>query len=416
MTEPTSPSKPTPRKILLVALAVVTAWSPPAAASPARAQVQDRWTQVCPGIRHLHRTTDEPVSIHVAEVNLLAPGISIEVTPWEQRWLRPSQFGRASGAVVAINGGFWSVFDAKAEGLVMHGGRRWPGARDDEFYGFFAIDRRGRAMIRPADEVWHGRVSRLREAISGLQRILHRGRVTREAYCADGCRFRQPRTAVGVDASGAKVWLVVVDGRRAHSRGLGLPALGRLFRDLGATEAINLDGGGSAAMYLATARGLVNQPAERREREVLNHIAVFWRPTRAELATYQAARSRAHHKDASAPHRPRAEAPPVSHAGPQAAHRPGTSRRHLASSAPLGVLAAPPRPNPSAVPGGLARWVHKRWREILSPRNLAMGLPVLLALVLIGIIGWRRRRARRESPSIRFKAPRPPSTRPETTR
>jgi len=228
MNKPTPPQRPKRRKALCVS--VGTLMLTLAAPLPTQARTKDTWTQICPGIRHLHRSTDEPVSIHVAEVDLRAPGVSIEVTPWEQRWLRTSRFGRASGAVVAINGGFWSVFDARAEGLVMHGGRRWPGARDDEFYGFFAIDRRGRALIRPAEEVWRGRVSRLREAISGLQRILHRGRVTREAYCNDGCRFRQPRTGVGVDAAGAMVWLVVVDGRRSHSRGLGLPAMARLFR------------------------------------------------------------------------------------------------------------------------------------------------------------------------------------------
>ncbi len=362
---------------LLSLLGALGLLAPPVArAAPDRPRptppaARDHWTRICPGIRHLHHVTDAPVSAHVVQVDLRAPGVSIEVTPWEQRWLKTSQFGRAAGAVVAINGGFWSVFDAKAEGLVVHGGRRWPHVQDDEFYGFFAITRKGRALISPAAKVWsRKRVRRLREAISGLQRILHEGRVTREAYCSDGCRYRQPRTAVGTNADGSRVWLAVVDGRQAHSRGLSLADTARLLHRLGATEAINLDGGGSAAMYLASKMGLVNQPADRREREVLNHVGVFWRPTRAQLAAYRRAQARAR--------APRAMA-----------------MRHLsAPTAPprAGALAEPPTPTHAGVPSGFERFVQLHWREILSPRNLLVAVPVLLGLTLLGVWALRRRR------------------------
>ncbi|MCA8974336.1 MAG: phosphodiester glycosidase family protein, partial [Planctomycetes bacterium] len=59
----------------------------------------------------------------------------------------------------------------------------------------------------------------------------------------------QPRSAIGITAAGHLV-LVVVQGRAVASRGATLPDLARLLQDLGAVAALNLDGGGSAALAI----------------------------------------------------------------------------------------------------------------------------------------------------------------------
>jgi hypothetical protein len=62
---------------------------------------------------------------------------------------------------------------------------------------------------------------------------------------------KNPRTGVGVDATGA-VMLVVVDGRQSGwSVGLYPRDFADLFLRLGAVSAMNLDGGGSAEMWVA---------------------------------------------------------------------------------------------------------------------------------------------------------------------
>jgi hypothetical protein len=62
---------------------------------------------------------------------------------------------------------------------------------------------------------------------------------------------RNPRTGVGVDGTGA-VMLVVVDGRQSGwSMGLYPQDFADLFLRLGAVNAMNLDGGGSAEMWVA---------------------------------------------------------------------------------------------------------------------------------------------------------------------
>lgn len=85
---------------------------------------------------------------------------------------------------------------------------------------------------------------------------------------------RHPRTAVGVDETRRHMWIVVVDGRQpGYSDGMTLPELASLLRALGATHAVNLDGGGSTVMILKGTR--VSRPSDQEgERPVVNALAV----------------------------------------------------------------------------------------------------------------------------------------------
>lgn len=66
-----------------------------------------------------------------------------------------------------------------------------------------------------------------------------------------------PRTGVGIISENHYVF-VVVDGRSEDSKGLTLGEFAQVFEDLGATEAYNLDGGGSSTMYFMG--DVVNNP------------------------------------------------------------------------------------------------------------------------------------------------------------
>jgi hypothetical protein len=60
---------------------------------------------------------------------------------------------------------------------------------------------------------------------------------------------RHPRTAVGVDSARRKVWLIVADGRQEGvSEGATLDELKQTLKELGAVDALNLDGGGSSVL------------------------------------------------------------------------------------------------------------------------------------------------------------------------
>jgi exopolysaccharide biosynthesis protein len=85
-----------------------------------------------------------------------------------------------------------------------------------------------------------------------------------------------PRTAIA-KLEGGKLLLVTVDGRQpGESIGMSLTTLAELLLELGAVEAMNLDGGGSTTMVLHNK--LVNKPSdEAGERPVSDAILVFSR-------------------------------------------------------------------------------------------------------------------------------------------
>ncbi|WP_458125900.1 phosphodiester glycosidase family protein [Paenibacillus sp. Z3-2] len=78
-----------------------------------------------------------------------------------------------------------------------------------------------------------------------------------------------PRTAIGMIAPNHYVF-VVVDGRQDDSRGMTLAELADVMKGLGATEAYNLDGGGSSTMYFMGR--VVNNPLGRNQERGVSDI------------------------------------------------------------------------------------------------------------------------------------------------
>lgn len=97
----------------------------------------------------------------------------------------------------------------------------------------------------------------------------------------DFSRRRHPRTAAGKMADGSVI-LLVVDGRAEQSAGMSLTELQQTMRWLGCVSALNLDGGGSSAMYIKGERfnGVVSYPSDNKkfdhagERAVANTLLI----------------------------------------------------------------------------------------------------------------------------------------------
>lgn len=113
--------------------------------------------------------------------------------------------------------------------------------------------------------------------LAGGPRLLESGspKITSdvERFQADVVRGRAPRTAVGVTPTG-ELLLVAVDGRDSrHSIGLTLTELASLMQELGAQDALNLDGGGSTTAYLEGQT--LNRPSDGSERAVSNALLIW---------------------------------------------------------------------------------------------------------------------------------------------
>jgi hypothetical protein len=84
--------------------------------------------------------------------------------------------------------------------------------------------------------------------------------------------LRHPRTAIGFNAR--HLFVVVVDGRLPWiSLGMTLPELAELMRQLGCTDALNLDGGGSSTFWLAG--DVLNFPSDFLQRRVANSLVIL---------------------------------------------------------------------------------------------------------------------------------------------
>lgn len=80
------------------------------------------------------------------------------------------------------------------------------------------------------------------------------------------------RTAVVVDKTGEKVYLITVDGRQSGSPGMSLNQFANYLASLGVDTALNLDGGGSTTMVAqlpgTSSLQVVNSPSDGFERAV----------------------------------------------------------------------------------------------------------------------------------------------------
>jgi len=110
------------------------------------------------------------------------------------------------------------------------------------------------------------------QSIGAAPHLLSRGRL---AFAPDEAgsfmQGQHPRTMFGVTATGETL-LVTVDGRQAGSTGMSLGEAAGFMAGLGASDAVNFDGGGSTTFV---ARGAVrNRPSEGSERRVVSALAL----------------------------------------------------------------------------------------------------------------------------------------------
>ncbi|MEQ9399560.1 MAG: phosphodiester glycosidase family protein [Longimicrobiales bacterium] len=249
-----------------------------------------RSARVGAGVRHHYLWSAEgPWAIHVVEADFRRCDLELQALQAAEREgggrgheVVSSMVARAGGALAAVNADFFTP-EGTALGTEVVDGR--------------VTAARGRPTVawRPRSEPWMG-LPRVvgdtlfggwpvaleggdgsTEAVGGFPELLDAGVRVGDLGVEERPSFaasRHPRTAVAYDPATSRLWLVVVDGRQApYSVGMSLPELATLLEALGATEALNLDGGGSTVMVV---RGrTVNRPSdETGERAVVNALAL----------------------------------------------------------------------------------------------------------------------------------------------
>ena len=115
------------------------------------------------------------------------------------------------------------------------------------------------------------------DIVGGVPQLIKNGKIEitweEEKSSKSFVETRHPRTAVAKLKDG-KFLMVTVDGRQKESVGMDLNELAALLLELGAVDAMNLDGGGSTTMF--SQGKVVNKPSDKEgERKVSDAILVF---------------------------------------------------------------------------------------------------------------------------------------------
>lgn len=223
-----------------------------------------------------------PARAHVLRLDLSSQELHLIATREGERGVTPSAFAAAAGAQMAINGDFFSPAGYAPAGLAMGSAELWTDTSDDATSGFVRFDRNGDVnhaeIVAPASVVAPGDLPTGTQGVVGGRPMLVQAGVAVTTFdCTDAVAMpceRAPRTAVALSADGATLFLVVVDGWQAGSVGMTAAELAAFVRSLGAANALMLDGGGAAAMYVAAEGGVVSTPSDGVERPVANHLAV----------------------------------------------------------------------------------------------------------------------------------------------
>ncbi len=227
--------------------------------------INQRFLDGCRSILYTPRMGDSTHTNRKRTYEMILIGLPLPITGKYQSEFIIDHFGKGGNNPIPENGAvisFRSRMDKKLEAQLGE-------------------TKRGKIEIELEPPSWNRAI----QAIGGRIRLVKNGRVNEmlekqyrsQKKHTPGKRQRdlalsyEPRTALGYNTQ--KLILIVVDGRRAgYSTGLSLYRLASVLIELGATEAINLDGGSSSTFVVDGE--VVNRPSGQRERDVLNAVFI----------------------------------------------------------------------------------------------------------------------------------------------
>jgi hypothetical protein len=223
-----------------------------------------------PGVQYYRFTAAGPHVGHVVEVDLNSTEFRTRVTGSNERRQTTSAFAQSTGALVAINGDWFNYDGYAPNGLAVSEGQAWSQDRPD--WLFLACDLANKCLIdregtqAQVDPNWTSAIggNGAPLVIDGQPRI-----VEGESFYSND---RHPRSAVGL-TSDNRMFLVAIEGRQGDASGATFNEMARLLADLGAEQAMMLDGGGSTSLVIGGNR--VNDlPTGSGERVVSDHFAI----------------------------------------------------------------------------------------------------------------------------------------------
>ncbi len=262
--------------------------SAPASMRAVLPQEAPAWRPIFKGVDSLaeHAAGGMTQAVYAMRIDLAEPTVRFfatpanGTTPLDTDGLKTSTFLRKYKLQAAINA---SPFDPVIEkeltpqnvqGLSVCDGDCYSPSEKNHPALVISADNKARIVEHPVD------ANGVHNAVAGFAVILRGGR----NLCRDD--VRHPRTGVGVSQDGRYLYWVVIDGRQmGYSDGATTAETAEWLRRYGASDALNLDGGGSSTMVISDGAGgakVLNRPIHGgipgAERVNANHLGLFAQP------------------------------------------------------------------------------------------------------------------------------------------
>jgi len=219
------------------------------------------------------------IQAYIAIVDLKNPGVAIRIGGSLDEKTYTTSFAKQNDCTLAINGeagnspfansglGTWRGYMVAVGKTVL---KEQPGNPRP----FLAFDKLNHPSFIPMQ-------SKSRDLTGEMYNVLW-GRldaVVNGAVQTENERNRQPRTAMGINADGSRLYLMVVDGRQtSYSLGFTRQDVGDFLKAFGASNGMLCDEGGSSCIYMSKFGGVVNSPSDGQERPTYTHFGVSYHP------------------------------------------------------------------------------------------------------------------------------------------
>lgn len=246
------------------------------------------------------RSTPRPTIVHIVSIDLKAPGIGIFVTPGiptadltETNARTTSAFLKEFKLQLAVNGNFfypciedapWHYYPRSGDrvnnvGHAISSGKAY--SQPDSNFPALCFDANNRAQIIENGTCPGGTV----HAVAGDNVLVKNSKAVVQSQQKIQQDKSYPRVVAAIDKTGEKLWLIVADGKqRLYSEGLKINEITEISMQLGADTALNLDGGGSTTLAVASPSGaeILNAPIQNKipmqERPISNHLGFYAKP------------------------------------------------------------------------------------------------------------------------------------------
>lgn len=196
----------------------------------------------------------------------------LDIAYSEKTLIPTDEFGKTEKALVALNGTFFDIANGgsvdyiRSDGRVINENRLSKEGARAAHQKAALVFQNGKVSIAKWDGTsdWESKLSGEDIMVSGPLLI-----IDDQVQMLDSNSFnntRHPRTAVALTDKN-RVLLVTVDGRSDMSAGMSLTELAKVLKWLKADDAVNLDGGGSTALWLdgKKTKGIINYPSDNKK-------------------------------------------------------------------------------------------------------------------------------------------------------